>query len=157
MALLVGTDSYVTIEQADAYINAFYVNESPRAILWKGLTAEAKEIRLRGALVKIERLPYRGCKAVQNQKLQFPRCNQSSVPVEVGYAQVEQAVNDADSSKEADATFRAELKSQGVKSFSIGKLSESYASTGFLSSMSFVSPQAQQWLSTWIEGSFHIV
>lgn len=158
---------YVTVEEATEFIMNFYTETDPAYQRWMELTEKGKEIYLRKGFYQIERLPFIGCKKDPAQPTQFPRCFQEEVPVEVKYAQVAQAVGDSDESAAGDAAYRLNLQRQGVSSFTIGKLSESYGgdrntsvsagSAGAGLAGSFINAEAMVWIQQYIEGSFPIV
>ena len=73
LAITVGTDTYITLADADTYISNNYVTTSTEYITWDALTDANKEIYLKNATKKIDRGIYRGIKAVSTQTLEFPR------------------------------------------------------------------------------------
>lgn len=158
---------YVTVDEATEFITNFYTETDPAYQRWTELSEKGKEIYLRKGFYQIERLPFIGCKKDPAQATQFPRCFQNEVPVEVKYAQVAQAVGDSDESAAGDAAYRLNLQRQGVSSFTIGKLSESYGgdrntsvsagSAGAGLAGSFINAEAMVWIQQYIEGSFPIV
>jgi len=104
------TDSYVTLSEADSYIE----DKGYTTTTWDALDDEPKELRLTTSALLINTLPLRGAKACRNQRLEFPRWwrtnngyppyentyeeyldiisagyAQPIVPVEVKYAQIE--------------------------------------------------------------------
>lgn len=73
MTITVGTDTYVTIAEADKYIADFYVSADVQLMAWNMLTDDDKEIYLRNATRSVERLFFVGRKYADNQTLSFPR------------------------------------------------------------------------------------
>lgn len=71
--LTVGTDSYVTIDEASAYIAEFYISTDPKAIAWAALGNTNQEVLLRRAARQIDLVLYPGQKATPNQVLSWPR------------------------------------------------------------------------------------
>ncbi|MCR4398938.1 MAG: hypothetical protein NUV93_08250 [Firmicutes bacterium] len=68
MALQVGIDSYVTLEEADEYFaGKLFADE------WNGADAGTKEKALKEACRRINRLAFQGVKASETQVLEFPR------------------------------------------------------------------------------------
>lgn len=129
--MTVGTDTYVTIEDADDYIASHLLSSSEQRIRWMALTDADKAILLRQACSEIEALPLRGKKATPGQALAFPRLHPNSflisqTAVDGVAAQVELAVWMSDGQTQAGLAHRAEIQAQGVASFSVGDLSESY-------------------------------
>ncbi|MDR0884716.1 MAG: hypothetical protein LBN05_08985 [Oscillospiraceae bacterium] len=128
------TLTYQTTAEADAYVAAHYRTNSKARTTWDALSEEDKGILLANACESIEGLPFTGRKAQWQQPFAFPRLPQQYgrpqvVPDKVKAAQVELALwamQDAD----GESAKRQELQAQGVQSFSIGDLSESYGTTG---------------------------
>ena len=148
MAIVVNENSYLTIADADTYVAANYVSTDTKYTTWDALSDANKEIYLKRATKKLDRQLIRGAKAVDTQTLQFPRalklCGrryeqavygvdvngdrdwyvESAVQQNVIDAQVEESLSLV--TQGATANKRAELQAQGVKSFSLGNLSEDY-------------------------------
>lgn len=72
-----GENTYVTLEESDEYINAYYVKYAPLRVFWSVLDDDEKESYLRNSLTEIEALPFVGSKYRVSQKLAFPRIKQS--------------------------------------------------------------------------------
>lgn len=127
-----GFDTYVTVGDADTYIKSRYLTSSTDRKRWIELDYADKEVFLANACIEIEQLPFRGRKAVVNQPLSFPRLpyqyghTDSGAPTTVKYAQIELALWLSDEDKQSEYTKRRDLQAQGVESFGIGDLSESY-------------------------------
>lgn len=142
--LTVGTDTYISQADATAYVIAHYVSTDPRAIAWAALSSDNKDAHLRKAAQTVDRQPVVGIKALSTQTMQFPRAIftntgayqltashslgsgwyiQPEVPADVKAAQVEIALE-----LSVGISTRTDLQRQGVKSFSLGKLSENYGS-----------------------------
>lgn len=171
MALVVGTDTYISLADAKTYMTANYMSTNARLAAWTALSDADKEIALRNACRTIENLPIAGAKAYSSQTLQFPRIlytsvggnyraeqggatyphvyEQLTVPVAVGYAQVEIAAQTAQG-----GSTRLALQRQGVTQYSIGNLSETFGKTA-LSAIG--SEEAQILLSPWMATSAGVV
>jgi hypothetical protein len=170
MAITVGTDTYISVDDADAYVDAHYVSTHAKSIAWEMLKDADKEIYLRNAARTIDRQPLIGQKAT-TQTMEFPRAIyiglsagydvhttaliygadwyvESEVTDEVKYAQVEIALTEC-----AGLSARQEMMRDGVKSFSIGNLSENYGS-GARSKI--VSTEANEYLAKYLAGSVRI-
>ena len=120
----IGVDTYITVEQADEIINNNVYSQSKQRKAWDALSEEDKSVFLAQAMIEIESLAYSGIKSVQSQPLQFPREGQEKVPMQIQMAQALEAcasVGCAD-----DENMRSQLRAQGITSFSLGSLSESY-------------------------------
>lgn len=157
----VGENSYIDIDNADAYFAIRYGAEA-----WAELSNEVKDKLLITATQRIDRLPLKGRKYVYTQTLNFPRyldycyfneqsyigslTNSGIIPTEVEKATCEEAF----ALLNTEAIKRQELQRQGVSSFSIGKLSESYSGSKSLSFL--VSQDAKDLLKSWIMGKVKI-
>ena len=151
MAVTVGTDTYITQADATTYISDYHVNDyvggsSDASVSnWEDLTSDNKDVYLRKATKILQSIPVVGIKATEAQTLEFPRAIwrenafytstrsnffpndnwyvQTSVPDDIKYAQAEIALD-----LMGGVSERARMQREGVKSFSLGKLSENYGS-----------------------------
>jgi hypothetical protein len=144
MALTVGTDTYISQADATTYVSGHYASTETNYTAWAALTSDNKDAYLSRAAVIIDRQPIVGVKAVETQTMEFPRAIysnykggldwptisldysgnwyiQSSVPASVQYAQVEIALALA-----IGESVRVTAQREGVKSISLGSISESY-------------------------------
>ena len=136
--------SYSTTEYADEYFAGRLHAES-----W-GETSDAdKEKALRQATKEIDRQPLRGRKTETGQALAFPRYPDTEVPEVVKEACCEIAL----ALLERGNSQRRKLQQEGVQSFSLGNMSETYtpgAGRGLLSQ------EAKELLGPWLLGSVNI-
>lgn len=158
MSITVGTDTYISVTDADTYFSKRYNGES-----WANFTTGDKERLLTTATHKIDRLNLKGRKKIYTQTLAFPRVYRitdcsiydlngyqvDAVPDNVKYAACEEAFAMADT----ELTKRKELQNQGVTSFSLGSLSESYQGR---SSNPLLSKEATEYLKGWLLGAVRI-
>lgn len=79
MAIVVGEDSYITVQQASQLLNDYFMNDDPLVLKWEEL-AHNTDDRYREKLLKNvhrkydeDSFFYKGRKQVATQKLQFPR------------------------------------------------------------------------------------
>lgn len=153
--MVVGVNTYVTVAEADAYVLAHYRSTSTPRIRWTAFSEDDKAILLADACFEMEQLPFHGHKAENGQLLAFPRRGQDAVPEAVKSAQVELAVWLSDDVKQSEAEQRRALQGQGVKSFSVGDLSETYngISTG---ARSLLCPKAKLLLSPYLTGAYAV-
>lgn len=177
MPLTVGTDSYLSQADATTYVGANYSSTSTEYVAWTALSTGDKDLYLRKACKKIDRQILRGIKALATQTLEFPRAIrtdyynsdfpstqirytadwvvETAVSQSVKDAQVEEAITMM--SQGATASKRAALQAQGVKSFSLGSLSENYG-TGLKSGVTrLLSPESQELMKYYIAGAVNIV
>jgi len=130
--LEVGTNTYVSREFADEYIASRYRSNSKDRKRWGELSEKDKEILLINACAELENLQWQGRAATKGQAMAFPRLpfqygkTDEVAPLRVKQAQAELALWLSDDTKQANQSQRLELQAQGVESFSIGDLSESY-------------------------------
>lgn len=126
MALVVGTNSYINVADAEAYF-AERLHVDP----WDTADADTKAKALITATRAIDRLLLVGCKADSEQALEFPRAVMTgygliaddAVPQVVLDAVCEEALELLDTS----GAERRKLQAAGVTSFQLGTLSEVYA------------------------------
>ncbi len=169
MALTVGTNSYITLTEVATYLAENYISTDSEYITWNALSEANKEVYLRKACKKIDRQIIRGVRAVSTQALAFPRTiysysgqgiktentffisgyyTQSAVPQAVKDAQVEEALCMA--MGESD---RRKLQREGVKSFSLGSLSESYSGKP----SDLISSNAKELLKPYLAGMVPVI
>lgn len=126
MALVVGTNSYISVEDAIVFFGE-RLNTGP----WDAADTATREKALISATRAVDRLLLSGRKADADQALEFPRAlksgygwiSQENVPQQVIEAVCEEALELLDS----DGSERRKLQAAGVTSFQLGTLSEVYA------------------------------
>jgi hypothetical protein len=156
MALEVGTDSYVTLAEANTYVQTHFLSTSPARVAWEALSDSDKEVLLRVSCAQIQQLPFTGRAAEYEQTLAFPRLGQDAVPYEVRSAQVENALVMQNSSITTEIEQRQLLQAQGVTEFALGPLREKYG-TSSGSAPSLFSIRATSLLKPWLSGGYKIV
>lgn len=150
MSLEKGTNSYATVEEADAY---FALRLHSNA--WTAATPSFKEAALVSATKAIEWLSLAGSKADEDQALEFPRLGQESVPQGIIDAVFEEAI----ARLESGNSQRLRLQREGVTQASVGRTSESYAKNsngGNAKPKNLLSSEATQLLSRYIQTSFRM-
>lgn len=98
--MTVGIDTYVTVAEADEFINKYYPEFDDLAVVWGVLTEREKASYLYTSLQQMEALVLQGKPLDRNQPLQFPRvkCFKPAtrenpiIPEEVKEAQIENAI-----------------------------------------------------------------
>jgi hypothetical protein len=103
MAITVGTDTYVTLAEANSYFTTHLNGATP----WASATTDQREQALRQATKDIDARQYKGVVTVTGQALEFPRngiadrrgetVTATTVPDAVKLAQYEQAFHVLDS------------------------------------------------------------
>lgn len=174
MGLTTGIDTYVTTEEADAYIAMHYLSTDEQRMAWEN-AGDDKEIALRRACAALDSLTYRGVKFSFPQPLAFPRYfgenyamidgilyapeadrypELKEVPKEVKAAQIEEALEIA---SPTEATDNLDIRNGPVQSYSIGHLSETFerAEVGALQS-ALASIKAQALIRPYTGGSYEM-
>ena len=167
--ITVGTDSYVTVEEADAYIAEHYLLADEQRKTWEA-AGDDKETALRRACAALNSLMYRGVEYSLGQPLAFPRyfgenCIRADeiiylpdispeVPREVMAAQIEEAIEIISPTV---ATENKDIRNNPVQSYSIGHLSETFetASVGSLQS-ALASVRAQALIRPYTGGGYEV-
>lgn len=115
--LTVGVNSYITVAEAEELLTGDKLYDS-----FAALTNEQKEKLLTDAAMRIDAIHFSGRKKSVMQYMEFPRSYMNEVPYQVKSAQAAEAVIVLDQ----DAESRRTMQEQGVKSVTLGKVSESY-------------------------------
>jgi len=177
MTITVGTDTYITVAEADTYVSENYLSTDDQREYWKGLVDGDKEILLRQATNAIERVKFPGIKQDLDQVLSFPRyataptpkrrdpgyvylydewLNDTDVPDNVKDAEIEEALEIGSPTSDSK---RFDIENSAVKSYKIGNLSETF-NVGFTGTNSMrniiKSRKAQQLLGLSAQGSFNV-
>lgn len=159
--LVLGKDTYITIEQANQYISNYYLSSDPLRIQWEAIEDADKEVLLRKAFVQINSLPYTGRPKNSKQSLPFPRaCNFTAQDMQnVQNAQAEQAIAISDSVTAQETVDRIKLRRAGVVQYTIGDLSEKFQSgLPSESNATFfgLSEKAYKYLAKWLTGGYRV-
>lgn len=136
--------SYCTIEEANEYFAGRLHAES-----WGQADDSTKEKALRQATRTIDRQPLRGRKSDREQTLAFPRYPDIEIPKEVQEACCEEAL----ALLERGNSQRRKLQQEGVQSFTLGNMSESYAAGA---GKGLLSQEAKELLRPWLIGAVMI-
>ena len=164
----VGTDTYILLADAETYLANNYLSTSEYLTAWNALLDADKQVLLNRALKIIENQIFAGIKDLESQPLQFPRWLYSDfesmipqgintkpyfytgIPANLGYAQAEIAIS------QTIADNRVEMQRSGVKSYTIGHLSESFG-TGMRTDSKLGSIEAFELLRPYLSGAVRIV
>lgn len=175
MAITVGTDSYISLTDANTYMSNNYLSTSSELATWNALSNADREVLLKKATKKIDRQILRGVRATNTQVLEFPRAIRVTETLNeypdvatirnlswVIETEVSQKVKDANVEEAlfavisgASANRRIALQQQGVKSYSLGDLSETFGG-GFSSQNNLLSTNAKDLLSYYLTKSVRI-
>lgn len=143
-SIIVGENSYIDTEGADEYFAGRLYAES-----WGQADDSTKEKALRQATKAIDRMPLIGRKAVSEQALAFPRHPEIKIPEVVKEACCEEAL----ALLERGNSQRRKLQQEGVQSFTLGNMSETYI-TG--AGKGLLSREAKELLKPWLIGALMI-
>ena len=138
------SESYCTIEYADEYFRSRLHAES-----WEQADESTKEKALKQATKIIDRQLLRGRKTNPEQELAFPRHPDTEVPEAVKEACCEEAL----AILESGNSQRRRLQQEGVQSFSLGNMSETYVAGA---GRGLLSQEAKELLRPWLLGSVFI-
>ncbi len=136
--------SYVNLTDANEYFS-----NRLHADAWADVSDADKEKALAMATRMIDRQPLKGRKATDEQELAFPRYPDTEIPKEVQEACCEEAL----ALLERGNSQRRKLQQEGVQSFSLGNMSESYAAGA---GKGLLSQEAKELLRPWLIGAVHI-
>lgn len=169
-SLVVGTDTYISAADALTYLQKNYLSTDAKLVAYAALSESDKDVVLRKAAQVLDRQPLAGYKADTTQTMAFPRALYTTMYIDgnltvnllqnnslyietvvsnaVKYAQCEVAISFANG-----ANPRLDMQREGVKSFSIGSLSESYGS-GRDNALPY---EARELLKMYLAGSVPII
>ncbi len=140
MSITVGKNSYIDIEEADEYFSGRLHAES-----WGQAYDTDKEKALKQATKVIDRQLLRGRKTNPEQELAFPRHPDTEVPEAVKEACCEEAL----ALLERGNSQRRKLQQEGVQSFALGNMSETYTAGA---GRGLISQEAKELLKLWLLG-----
>jgi hypothetical protein len=143
-SIIVGENSYIDIAGANEYFSGCLHAES-----WGETDNSTKEAALKQATRIIGRLLLKGRKADEDQKLAFPRYPDTEVPEAVKEACCEEAL----ALLERGNSQRRKLQQEGVQSFTLGNMSETYAPGA---GRGLLSQEAKELLRPWLLGAVNV-
>lgn len=146
---------YTTIEQANAYVASYYSSTNNIRIAWEALSEEDKQVVLNRAEQVIDLLPFNGKPVDPKQTNAFPRHPNPELSLErVRVATIELALQ---TNGDTEAQDRLNLRAQGVKSYKIGDLSETFKDTGSEDYLiQFALDVVNPFLRNWLGGGYRI-
>ena len=136
--------SYCTTEYANEYFSGRLHAES-----WGQADNETKEKALQQATRAIDRQHLNGRKATDTQELAFPRYPDTEIPEAVKEACCEEAL----AMLERGNGQRRKLQQEGVQSFALGNMSETYVAGA---GKGLLSQEAKELLRPWLLGGVFI-
>lgn len=144
---------YATLEQANTYVASCYSSTNEIRIAWDTLSDEDKQITLNRAEQIIDLLPFIG-KPVVKEKV-FPRYPEPELSIKrVQTATIELALQ---LNGDVKTQERLNLRAQGVKSYKIGDLSETFGDTNVEDYLlQFATDTVFPFLRNWLSGGYRI-
>ncbi len=142
--ITVGENSYIDIDGADEYFSGRLHAES-----WGQADDSTKEKALKQATKIIDRQRLNGRKTNPSQPLAFPRYPEAEIPQNVKEACCEEAL----ALLERGNSQRRKLQQEGVQSFTLGNMSETYAAGA---GKGILSQEAKELLQPWLLGGVFI-
>ncbi len=136
--------AYVDLEEANEYFNSRL-----HADAWAEASDADKEKALQQATKAIDRQPLKGKKTDAGQILAFPRHPDEEIPEAVKEACCEEAL----ALLERGNSQRRKLQQEGVQSFALGNMSETYVAGA---GRGLLSQEAKELLRPWLLGSVFI-
>lgn len=161
MALTVGVDTYITIQEMNDYVSKYYTSSDPLRIQWDAMSESDQEVYLRRAFTQINSLPFTGKPKTSKQTLPFPRYHDfhESDLLNVKNAQAEQALAITDVIALQEVSERMNLRRAGVVSYRIGDLQETFqkglpvdSNANFFG----LSQKAYTYLQKWLHGGYRV-
>lgn len=125
MAIEVGINSYITLDEAEEIIKTL-ISTSQHVSIWNSLSDEDKEAVIINTIEKYDNnaMNYIGFKQDRDQNLQFPRIVGSDeileCPYKVKKGYLLQGLNDLITSDATSSSIGMALKSSGIKQFEDG-------------------------------------
>lgn len=146
---------YATIEQANTYVASYYSSTNNIRIAWEALSEEDKQVVLNRAEQVIDLLPFNGRPVDPKQINAFPRHPNPELSLErVRIATIELALQ---TNGDTEAQDRLNLRAQGVKSYKIGDLSETFKDTSSEDYLiQFALDVVNPFLRNWLGGGYRI-
>lgn len=155
MKLIVDTNSYVTISEADKIIANYLTSDDKLLSAYENLDDEDKSVILYKSCLDMQRLRYRGFKKEKNQTLSFPRVNRLGYKSDDEMVKLAQVINSLSFITGGSSTSSQinEMKDNGVSSFKLGAFSVSLHGQSSLKSNS---GKVENFLAEWLMGSVPI-
>ena len=146
---------YATVEQANAYVASYYSSTNNIRIAWEALNEEDKQVMLNRSEQLIDLLPFNGKPVDPKQVSAFPRYPNPELSLErVRIAAIELALQ---TNGDTETQDRLNLRAQGVKSYTIGDLSETFKDTSSEDYLiQFALDAVNPFLRNWIGGGYRI-
>ena len=132
ITLEVGTNTYVTLEEANIILEAVFDNQE-----WQSLTDEQKKVCLVNATNKINLLAVKGEKLDSSQELLFPRNWENAVSDKVKMAQCYEALEICRYNYKREREMNSGIVSRSMENVSVTYAKQSNNQRGLYSKDSF--------------------
>ena len=132
ITLEVGTNTYVTLEEANIILEAVFDNQE-----WQSLTDEQKKVCLVNATNRINLLAVKGEKLDSSQELLFPRNWENAVSDKVKMAQCYEALEICRYNYKREREMNSGIVSRSMESVSVTYAKQSNNQRGLYSKDSF--------------------
>ena len=132
LTLEVGTNTYVTLEEANSILEAVFDNAE-----WQSLTDEQKKICLVNAANRINLLAAKGEKLDSSQELSFPRNWETAVSNNVKMAQCYEALEICRYNYKREREMNSGIVSRSMDNVSVSYAKQSNRQRGLYSKESF--------------------
>ena len=150
--------AYVDVATVDNYVASYYPQSSAIRIKWEALIEDDKSVFINRATQMINLLPLRGKACEGNEMfMAFPR---EPDPGNNSLELAKQACCDLSIKLNGDDEFqeRLNLQRQGVKSYKLGDLSETFGNNGYDAGIDiFVYDTVFPFLRNWLSGGYKIL
>ena len=136
---------YINLNEANEYFS-----NRLHAEAWANATESDKRKALVMATKAIDRQPLKGRKTDKEQPFAFPRFPDTEIPTVVKEACCEEAL----SLLERGNSQRRKLQQEGIQSFTLGNMSETYVAGA---GRGLLSQEARELLNPWLLGAVNII
>ena len=145
--------AYATVAQANEYVKSYYGSTDPIRLSWEALSDDDKQVAMNRSEQTIDLLPLKGYPVEKNKA--FPREPYKELSLEkVKIATIELALQ---TNGDKEVQDRLSLRMQGVKSYKIGDLSETFQDgADFDYLLQFAIETVMPYLRDWLGGGYRI-
>ena len=159
MALIVGTNTYLTVREADKLVESYFFEDEEARTQYENLSDEDKNALLYRGCMDMQKLLYRGYKKDKSQKLAFPRVNRGGYESDEDLVKLAQLLNSIsfmqlDSNQLGLKT--SEMRRAGVKNFTLGSFNVGLDGSVGTGSQRSNSGVVEQLLPMWLIGGVRI-
>ena len=159
MALIVGTNTYLTVREADKLVESYFMENEDVRTEYENLSDEDKSALLYRGCMDMQKLLYRGYKKDKLQKLAFPRVSRGGYESDESLVKLAQLLNsisfmELDSNQLTQKT--SEMRKAGIKNFTLGSFNIGIDGGSGTGSQRSNSGAVEQLLTMWLVGGVSI-